>query len=107
MADISSSQVLTVVVIKTPAGLTRAAIDAGIEKSVPQYKTLPGLIRKYFTVGRTGFGGVYLWKNRASAEAWFNPAWHERVTKTYGSDGEVTYFDVPVAIEGTNVDGGK
>jgi hypothetical protein len=58
MADMSSSQVTTVVVIKTPAGLTRTAIDAGIEKSIPQYKAVPGLTRRYFTACQTGFGGV-------------------------------------------------
>lgn len=102
-----AQQVAVLVVVPTPPGLPRERIEAGMNASVPQYEKLPGLIRKYFTIQPEGFGGMYLWKDRASAEAWFGPAWHERVRKTYGRDGTVTYFDVPVALEGKNADGGK
>jgi len=92
--------VVTLVVVKTPPGVSRAMIEAGFRQSVPTYQKVPGLIRKYFTVDGQGFGGVYYWTNRAAADAWFNAAWHERVRKTYGADGSVTFFDAPLAIEG-------
>jgi Putative mono-oxygenase ydhR len=95
-----AQQVAVLVVVPTPPGVPRERIEAGMKASVPQYEKLPGLIRKYFTIQPDGFGGMYLWKDRASAEAWFNAAWHERVVKTYGRDGSVTYFDVPLAIDG-------
>lgn len=99
--------VVTLVVVKTPPGATRAMIEAGFQQSVPTYQKVPGLIRKYFTVDGQGFGGVYYWTNRAAADAWFNAAWHERVKKTYGADGSVTYFDAPLAIDGIAATGAK
>ena len=99
-APVLAQQVAVLVVIPTPPGLPRERIEAGMKVSVPQYEKLPGLIRKYYTIQPDGFGGIYLWKDRASAETWFNAAWHERVRKTYGRDGSVTYFDVPLAIDG-------
>jgi hypothetical protein len=95
-----AQQVAVLVVIPTPPGLPRERIEAGMKASVPQYEKLPGLIRKYYTIRPDRFGGMYLWKDRASAEAWFGPTWHERVKKTYGRDGNVTFFDVPLAIDG-------
>lgn len=96
----AAQQVAVLVVVPSPPGVPRERIEAGMRASVPDYAKLPGLIRKYYTIGADGFGGMYLWKDRASAEAWFGPAWHERVKKTYGRDGSVTYFDVPVTTDG-------
>lgn len=99
-APVLAQQVAVVVVVPTPPGLPRDRIEAGMKASIPQYEKLPGLIRKYFTIQPDGFGGMYLWKDRASADAWFNAAWCERVKQTYGRDAAVSYFDVPIAIEG-------
>lgn len=99
--------VVTLVVVKTPPGVSRAMIEAGFRQSVPTYQKVPGLVRKYFTVDGQGFGGVYYWINRAAADAWFNAAWHERVRKTYGVDGSVTFFDAPLAIEGMAATGAQ
>jgi len=96
----SSPQVAVVVKIPIPAGLDRARLVAGMEKSVPKYQALPGLIRKYFTISDDQkFGGIYYWKSRSIAEAYYNDAWRANVVKKYGSV-EITYFDVPIAIEG-------
>jgi hypothetical protein len=91
--------VATSVVIKTPPGVTRAMIEGGFKQAVPTYQAIPGLIRKYFTVNSDGFGGIYLWKNRAAAEAWFTPAWRAKAKATYGTDPSLTYFDAPVLID--------
>jgi hypothetical protein len=91
--------VAVLVVVKTPPGVSRARIEAGFEASVPQYKKLPGLIRKYFTVNDEGFGGMYLWKNRAAADAWFSAAWRAKAKATYGSEPQVSYFDAPRVID--------
>jgi hypothetical protein len=93
------SRVTTLVVVKTPPGVTREMINAGFVQAAPGYQKVPGLIRKYFTVHDTSFGGMYLWKNRADAEAWFTPEWRARVKKTYGTDPELTYYDSPLQID--------
>ncbi len=95
----AETPVATLVVVKTPPGVTRAMIEAGFAKAVPTYKKVPGLLRKYFTVNATGFGGMYLWKNRAAADAWYSPDWHARAKVTYGVDPELTYFDSPLQID--------
>lgn len=91
--------VAVLVVVKTPPGVSRARIEAGFEASVPLYQKLPGLIRKYFTVNDDGFGGMYLWKNRAAADAWFSAAWRAKAKATYGSEPQVTYFDAPRLLD--------
>jgi len=99
LAAPADTPVAVVVTIPVPAGASRAVLDAGIIKSVPQYRQVPGLLRKYFTVGDGAFGGVYLFASRAAAQSWFSTAWHQRVTATYGHDGTLTYFDVPVVLD--------
>lgn len=95
----AESPVATVVTVKTPPGVTRPMIETGFRQAVPTYQKIPGLIRKYFTVNEESFGGMYLWKSRAAAEAWFNDQWRARARATYGSDPTVTYFDAPLQID--------
>jgi len=91
--------VATLVTIKIPPGITRPMLDGGFKQAVPVYEKVPGLISKYFIVNGDRFGGMYLWKSRASAEAWFNDAWREKAKATYGSEAQLTYFDAPVQID--------
>ncbi|MBJ7254914.1 MAG: hypothetical protein JHD25_09060 [Sphingomonadaceae bacterium] len=93
--------VATLVVVKTPPGVSREMIEAGFVKAVPVYEKIPGLLRKYFTVNDAGFGGMYLWKNRSAANAWYSSEWRARVKATYGVEPEVTYFDSPLQIDNT------
>jgi hypothetical protein len=93
--------VAVLVVVKTPPGVTRPMIEKGFEQAAPTYRQVAGLIRKYFTVNDTGFGGMYLWTSRRAAEAWFSAAWRAKAKATYGSDPEVSWFDAPVLIDNT------
>ena len=98
-----AATVAVVVAIKTPPGATDAYLRGEFDKAVPRYQAIPGLIRKYFTIqpGQPGkFGGIYYWTSKAAADAWFSDAWRTRATATYGSAPEVTYYDVPLAIDG-------
>lgn len=100
------ARVAVVVAIKTPPGVTDAYLKAEFDKAVPRYQAIPGLIRKYFTIASANgttpgrFGGIYYWSSRAAADAWFSDAWRQRATATYGSAPDVTYYDVPLAIDG-------
>lgn len=95
----ADTPVATIVTIKTPPGITRPMLDGGFKQAVPVYEKIPGLIRKYFIANGDSFGGMYLWKNRASAEAWYSEAWRAKAKATYGSDPQLTYFDTPVQID--------
>lgn len=92
--------VATLVEVATPAGVTRPMLEEGFRRSVPTYQAVPGLIRKYFTANETTFGGMYLWTDRAAAEAWFTPQWAAQCAARYHTECRVTYFDTPLQIDG-------
>jgi heme-degrading monooxygenase HmoA len=96
----SNNAVATLVLIATPAGVGRAQIEAEFVKAVPTYRAVPGLLRKHFIVADGGarFGGLYLWRDEASARAWFNAAWHERVRSSYGQPAAIDWFDTPILL---------
>jgi hypothetical protein len=94
-----SASVGTLVTITTPAGITKQRLVKEFEASIPVYQKAPGLLRKYFIVTADGkFGGIYIWKDQASAQAWFSEAWKERVQKTYGSQASIEWFDAPILL---------
>jgi hypothetical protein len=96
-----STPVVAVVKIPIPKGVTRAQVVAGMVKTIPEYEKLPGLVRKYYTLTDDGkFGGIYLFENRKAAEDHFNDEWRANIVKTRGAPAEVTYFSVPIVIEG-------
>jgi hypothetical protein len=72
-----------------------------MQATVPQYQRLPGLIRKYFTLSDDKlFGGVYLFRTRAEAQAWFSDAWRAKSLTTYGVAPTVTYYNAPILLDG-------
>lgn len=92
-----------VVIVKVPAPwyAPDALIERKMRAAIPQYQRIPGLTYKIFSIARPGgeFGGIYLWQDRASAEAWFNPAWHRRVKAERGVDADVRMFDSPRVLD--------
>jgi heme-degrading monooxygenase HmoA len=98
-ASPDSKAVVTHVEISIPAGIAMSYITAEFAKAAAQYQQVPGLMRKHFTITDAGtFGGVYLWRDEASAKAWFNEPWHQRVIKTYGKDAKIEWFDAPILL---------
>ncbi len=100
-ASMDSTSIVTVVNLKTPPGISRDRLIAEFNATVPTYQKIPGLLRKHFTMtpadsASNSFGGIYLWKDAASAQAWFNEAWKERVRKSYGQDAVIEWFDTPI-----------
>lgn len=95
-----ADKVVVVVAIPTPPGITEARLREEFAKAAPRYEQIPGLVRKYFTLGDGSFGGVYYWTSKAAADAWFNDAWRARVAATYHATAQVTYYTVPLAIDG-------
>jgi heme-degrading monooxygenase HmoA len=96
-ADADSPTVATLVEIAMPAGVGPNTVAAGFKDAIATYQRVPGLLRKYFITSDKGsFGGIYLWKDEASANAWFNQAWKDRVEKTYGQPARLEWFDTPI-----------
>jgi hypothetical protein len=97
---VSTEKLVAVMVIaKIPAGVTRAKVEEGIVASVPTYQKIPGLIRKFFTVSDDSYGGMYLWTNRAAAEAWFTPEFVAKVKARTGVAPQIIYFDSPIQLD--------
>ena len=106
-APVVAGQVATLVAIPVPAQIDRAAMAKLFDASQPQYRAIPGLIRKYYTIGDDKrAGGVYLWTSRAAAEAFYTEAWRAGVLKRWGQPASVSYFDVPIVLDGTNTAAG-
>ena len=92
--------ITAVVRFKLPQGTSLEAAKALFEKSAPNYKGVPGLVRKYYLFGedRTG-GGVYLWESREAAERMYSDAWRKMIAERYGTAPEVTYYETPVIVD--------
>ncbi|NBO83432.1 MAG: hypothetical protein EBU75_11600 [Betaproteobacteria bacterium] len=105
-ANANSSAVATIVEISIPAGVSKDRIAQGYAAAVPSFQKVPGLLRKYFITTADGkFGGIYIWKDEASATAWFTPAWRDRVLKEYGQPASLEWFDTPILLPGQDAGG--
>jgi len=95
------ARVLTIVRIPTPWYAPRFLVVRRMRESVPLYQSIDGLMHKAYSLSRPDgrFGGIYLWKDLASARAWFTPAWFERVEKERGARGDVAFFEVARIVE--------
>lgn len=93
-ADGTSGPVMAIVEVPRPWYVPDALIVRKMRATLPQYRALPGLRFKAYSFARPcgDFGGVYLWRDRAAAEAWFTPAWFERVRRERGVEGRLRLF---------------
>ena len=78
------------------ADMTRLSLG-----TAEKYRKIPGLLRKYYVRSEDGatVGGIYLWKNRAAAEALYTEDWRKVVQAAYGAAPSVTYFDCAVVVD--------
>lgn len=99
----AGSAVAAVVTVPRPWYAPQALIASRMRDTVPEYEAVPGLAFKAYSFARAdgAFGGLYLWKDLPAARAWFGPAWFERVQRERGVNGQVRFFEVPVAIDNT------
>ena len=80
---------------------TREQAIKGGTSTAPIYRDLgtKGLIRKDYLNGEAGTGGVYLWDNRTSAEAWFTEERVAELTKRFGARPRLTWYDTHVTVD--------
>jgi hypothetical protein len=82
--------------------ITKEQVYKSIEASIAYYQSVPGLLRKSYTLSEDNkIGGAYLFESQAAAEAHFDETWYERVRRTYKVEGEVLFFDSPVVLDNT------
>jgi hypothetical protein len=90
-----------IVTFALPEGMTPEDAAANFEKSAPNWRANPDLIRKNYLLdeGNRIAGGVYLWKERAHAEKWHGPEFRQRVKEIYGSEPRSQFFDTPIVVD--------
>src|SRR5262249_3965425 len=65
--------ITAIVQYRLPSNIDLKACAEHFRKIAPGFRTVPGLIRKQFIYAEDGWaGGVYLWKTRADAEAFYS-----------------------------------
>ena len=91
--------VVTLVEIPIPDGVTNDLLHAGFAGAEPEYRNVPGLLRKHFVFSdNSTFGGVYLWDDKSSADAWFNDTWRSRILERYGHPAVIERFAAPILL---------
>ena len=95
--------IIAVVQFDLPDDVTREKAIEMFRSVAPKFQNMPGLMRKNFLFSdesRKG-GGVYLWKDRETAEkvhAEGGP-WRENIRKLMGVDPQVVFYDSPVLVD--------
>ena len=93
--------ITTIVQFKLPAPVTRAKAQELFLGTAPKYRDASGLIRKYYLLSADGTtaGGAYLWKSRDDADRLYTAEWRQFISKTYGAEPKVEYFETPVIVD--------
>src|SRR4030095_471783 len=92
--------ITAVVRFRLPQGTTRDDAKAMFEKSAPNYRGVPGLVRKYYLYGddQNG-GGVYLWNSRDAAERFYSDSWKSTIAQRYGAQPEILFYETPMIVD--------
>ena len=91
--------IIAIVRFGLPHGLSLADAARLYEQSAPNYRGLPGLLRKHYLFAEGVGGGVYLWESREAAEALYTPEWRRMIADRYGSEPEIQWFESPVTVD--------
>ena len=102
MSSPATDMLATIVTFRhTPESYDRARLEAINRSTAPRYEGLAGLVAKaywYDDAAREN-GGLYLWNDRAAAEATHDEAHLHRLTDLYGVRPTVRWLDVPVFVD--------
>jgi hypothetical protein len=93
--------IVAIVNFKLPADITAGQARKLYAESAPRYRTMQGLVRKYYLWDAEKHigGGVYLWESRAAADAVYTAEWKASIRQRYGAEPAITFFDAPVIVD--------
>ena len=96
--------ITAIVEFQLPQPITVAEAKAIFLGTAPKYLGMPGLIRKYYFLSPDGnkAGGIYLWQDRAAAEAVYTEEWKAFVRGKYGTDPVLKFLETPVVVDNPN-----
>jgi hypothetical protein len=87
--------ITAIVLYDLPPSIGLAECRAHFSKIAPDFLPLDGFVRKQFICssdGRTA-GGVYMWKDRATAERFYSGPWRAGIIERYGNAPRIQYFE--------------
>ncbi|MGD9739362.1 MAG: hypothetical protein AB7O56_00840 [Bauldia sp.] len=86
--------------------MTKERADQLFIAVAERYFRVPGLMRKYFGFAEDGRSvvGVYLWRSRAEADAFFSPDWLAGVTTRWGAAPERADWTIPQYVDAETMD---
>ena len=84
-----------------PAGMAKAKLVETINATAHAYEGISGLIRKYYGIAPDGASlvGIYLWDNKAAADAFYTPAWVAMVTQRWVAPPQRQEWETPMVVE--------
>ena len=93
--------ITAIVRFELPRSITHDQARDLFSASAPHYRDVPGLLQKTFLLSEDGAsaGGVYLWRNRQNAVAFYDPEWHALIHDRYGAAPFIEYFSSPVVVD--------
>lgn len=98
--DGESTPVITLVRFAVNAAPVSAEQQRALfERTAPRYLGVPGLLRKWFLSAPGMGGGLYEWRSRGAALAWFDAGWTERMRTAYGVEPVLEWFDAPCVVD--------
>ena len=71
------------------------------KQSAPKFRKLGsrGLISKDYVRNEHGAGGLYVWENRAAAQAWFTEDKLKEYTAIFGARPTLTWYDANLSVD--------
>jgi hypothetical protein len=100
--------ITAIVLYDLPAHIDREACRQHFLKIAPDFLDVPGFIRKQFIYDVAGgvAGGSYIWRDLASAQAFYGGPWRAGIRERYGCEPRISYFETfAIADAGTRLAG--
>jgi len=84
-----------------PAEISKRQVTDIIGATAPAYQGVPGLIRKYYGLTSDGdrLVGIYLWENRAAADAFYTDGWKAAAAKRWAATPQRQDWETPMVVE--------
>lgn len=91
--------IMEIVEFDRPAGFSDADLLEDARSTVAHWQANTDLVRKHFVTDGPTVMGVYIWPDRAAAEAAHDAGWVERFKARTGEAPRIRYFDMFMVID--------
>lgn len=99
---VPDNAVLAIVRVPSPWYAPEFVIRSLFEDAVPTYEAIEGLESKHFILtSNDEFGGVYIWRDEATARAYYSPKWSDEIEETRGAPPKLELFRIEESKEGS------